>query len=249
MLQASLHNKNCHEDNLTSSSLGILQFLPDELFLRVLKGACGNQSSFPSDFGGILSFSFWPKLSANGTYNSLSVEPDLWIQTEQYHILIEVKKSDDGYGYAQKKDQWFNEIAALRNEINDDVKEIFLIALGGNDNLKDSIVTINQETYQVHTASWFNLLDTLIAMQNDLIQNQGPNNLIRIIDVCIRGLSKYGYFQCTWFESMSPSEISHASLNTLKLHWNIEKHCNLFSLVYSKKEYSNIKISDIWTIW
>lgn len=86
MLQASLHNKNGHEDNLTSSSLGILQFLPGELFLRVLKGACGNQSSFPSDFGGILSFSFWPKLSANGTYNSLSVEPDLWIQTEQYHI-------------------------------------------------------------------------------------------------------------------------------------------------------------------
>ncbi len=249
MLQASLHNKSGQEDNLTSSSLGVLQFLPDNLFWQILQGACGNMSQIPSNIGTISSFSFWPKFRAKGTYNLSSVEPDLWIETELYHILIEVKRIDDACGYAQCQEQWFNEIKALKNEIEDDGKSILLIALGGNENQKDTEIEIDGGTFPVFTASWFNLLNTLITIRNNLIQKQESKNILRIIETCISGLSMHGYFQCIWFETMTSSMINKVSLNIFKSLWNISCNNDLGSLTCSRKDFSNIKISEIWKIW
>ena len=89
MLQAILHKKSLgtgaqYEDALTSSIIGLLQYLPDKTFWEILYKASkyeANEDTLPefSEVGVIKNISFWERMSAEGTNNKSFVEPDVWI--------------------------------------------------------------------------------------------------------------------------------------------------------------------------
>ena len=124
MLQALLHKKlkdsfeNPHfrpsEDSLTSSVVGLMQYLPDDIFWDLLRSSCGRSSNLPESVGAIISVNFWDRWDATDTWNTTLVEPDVWIDTKDYYIIVEAKKYDASG--MQHDDQWENEIKALLNE-------------------------------------------------------------------------------------------------------------------------------------
>ena len=104
MLQALLHKKlkdsfeNPHfrpsEDSLTSSVVGLMQYLPDDIFWDLLRSSCGRSSNLPESVGAIISVNFWDRWDATDTWNTTLVEPDVWIDTKDYYIIVEAKKYD-----------------------------------------------------------------------------------------------------------------------------------------------------------
>lgn len=156
MLQALLNNKlkdsfkdpyfRPSEDTLTSSVIGLMQYLPNEVIWKLLSQACGMKSNLTLNLGNIISFHFWARWNALGTSNSNFVEPDVWIETDKYDIIIEAKKHD--CSVLQYKDQWKKELKALCNErLEDTNKKILFIALGGNESLYNDTVEVNCQSY------------------------------------------------------------------------------------------------------
>lgn len=256
MLQALLHRKlgraisegyfSPIEDTLTSSTFGVLQYLPDNILLRIIDGSCGIRTALPKELGRILNIEFWPNFNAEGTYNSSHVEPDVWIECENYHLLIEAKKIDDTYGYAQEEYQWFNEIKGLRNEVDDD-KDIILIALGGNENLQDYEINVDGQMYNVYTASWFNLLHAVAEIRKEL-SDKDESHSIRLLDDCIRALSEHGYFDMVWFETFTGQKLQPESITTLRSTWEFDNLAVLGILSDKRKPFSNINIRKVWKI-
>lgn len=67
MIQAYLKGKsdfqfNQNEDFKTSSSIGLLQYLPDEVFLRILRDSCIDFKIDITQFGKIQSVNFWAQI-------------------------------------------------------------------------------------------------------------------------------------------------------------------------------------------
>ena len=84
MLQALLHKKlkdsfeNPHfkpsEDSLTSSVMGLMQYLPDDIFWDLLRSSCGRSSNLPESVGAIMSVNFWDRWDATDTWQQFGME-------------------------------------------------------------------------------------------------------------------------------------------------------------------------------
>lgn len=154
MLQAILHKKNLwtptgkrSEDALTSSTIGLLQYLPDETFWQILYEASEHTLPEFSEAGAIENISFWEEMSAKGTTNQRSVEPDVWLELERVHLIIEAKRYEEE---GQYEGQWLKEIQALLNTLADDNKRpIWLLALGGNYQTSKQSLTLGDKTYPI----------------------------------------------------------------------------------------------------
>ena len=263
MLQALFQNKlghaiqdgcfKCIEDTLTSSVIGLLQYLPDELFWSLLRTSCGESSkTLPESIGTISDVHFWERLSADGTYNSLCVEPDVWIETTDYDILIEAKKSDSSTDNAQNIHQWFNEIVALkRNSENSSDRKLIFLALGGNSTLKDQVVEINDYLQIVHTGSWYDLLRgvyNLKRMIEQEHQQKGSANYVRILDDVIRAMQLHGIVNTIWLDSLSSTKIHFSKIPYFAQKWssdNLDFFKPIINKQYSIDTYS---LSEIWKI-
>ena len=117
MLQARYKNKSQSEDLKTSSILGSLLLLPDDLLWELLvKSCCGGTEKLPDVAGVLDSFEFWPRWNADNTTNLKYVEPDLFLRFSNFDVIVEVKQFD---GNGQYYEQWENvrilmNMAALR---------------------------------------------------------------------------------------------------------------------------------------
>ena len=203
MIQAYFKGKlviqdNCvkkNEDLKTSSSIGLLQYLPDEVFWKILRSSC---VGFPEmDFGKILSFNFWSHNDATNTNNSLFVEPDVWIETEKYDVIIEAKVCEEYGNYMQSEVQWNDEIISLRNEQEKMgySKPIIMIALGGNDNMMpDSAMDC-----PVYKASWYNLMNAVV---NEQTTQNDKGWVCRILDDIIEMLARQGVIKVEWLKTL-----------------------------------------------
>ena len=217
MLQALIKNKlkdsftdpsfRPSEDTLTSSVIGLMQFLPDNLFWYLFRQSCGAGSNLPENIGAIKEFYFWDRWSAKGTHNNVYVEPDVWIDTDKFYIIIEAKKTDY---IGQHTDQWENEIKGLRNETQDPDKDVLFIALGGNDSLKDTTISIGKRVYNIYTASWFNLLHAVTTYISSL--DYGEKNIGRILNNVVLSFSKHGYVDVDWLSSLKIRNICHTDI-------------------------------------
>lgn len=116
------------EDSLTSSVVGTLLYLPHTILWTILNKAVGD--SIISIKEPIEDFVFWPSWNSKYTKNKKIIEPDVFIQTPKYHIIIEAKKAD---GKGQDINQWKRELIAHQNEYCDvgNKKDVIFIALGG----------------------------------------------------------------------------------------------------------------------
>ncbi|MBV7440971.1 hypothetical protein KRX57_06020 [Weeksellaceae bacterium TAE3-ERU29] len=92
MLENILNNKiNSREDEITSTIIGLLKYLPSELFWDILKNACNDSSNLPKLSGDIDFISFWNKWGAEKTTNKNYVEPDVFIQFSEFDLIIETR--------------------------------------------------------------------------------------------------------------------------------------------------------------
>ena len=84
MLQVLLHKKlkdsfeNPHfkpsEDSLTSSVMGLMQYLPDDIFWDLLRSSCGRSSNLPESVRAIMSVNFWDRWDATDTWQQFGME-------------------------------------------------------------------------------------------------------------------------------------------------------------------------------
>lgn len=249
MLQALLHKKlkdsfeNPHfkpsEDSLTSSVLGLMQYLPDDIFWGLLHSSCGRSSNLPESVGSIKSVNFWDSWDATSTWNSKLVEPDLWIDTEDYYIIIEAKKYDASG--MQHDDQWENEIKALLNENNGELeKGLIFIALGGNESLLDSTCVVDGTEYPIHTASWFNLLHAV----DNLKASSEEGHIHRLLADIIHAFAIHRVFNTTWLQSLKPIKLNAQSASQITETLEFDNH-KMFRGLYrpqSRIKYSNIPL-------
>ena len=211
------------EDTKTSSTLGVLQYLPDEMFWNIMCKACRDHS-FPifSEVGAIIDFHFWDKLNAQDTGNKISVELDVWIETENYRIIIEAKK-DDGRG--QYENQWKKEIKALANEYGRD-KKFILIALGGNKSL-ESLSDKNIGTC-VFKITWYELLHAVVEQ---LPSSKSRANQ-RILQDVIDGFAAHKVVDVQWLDSWCYGRIESSYR---ELYWKPEFLSNLYHKTILKR--------------
>lgn len=256
MIHALLHNKlkdsfqNSHfkpsEDSLTSSVIGLMQYLPDDLFWQLLRDSCGKVSELPKNVGKILAVNFWERMLPDGICNSSSVEPDVWIECEMYNIIIEAKKYDS---HGQEEEQWRKEIVSFSKTFDDNNKELVFIALGGNVSLLDCTMTVDGKQYIVHTSSWYNLLCEVSNCLNILyISNveNGKQEYIRLLNDLISIFAKHGHLKMEWLESISLININQ---NSKKLIYALLDFDNKVILQDFCKPIKQIKYNNILDIW
>lgn len=260
MLQSLIHHKlgraisegyfNPNEDTLTSSSIGLLQYLKDEEIWKILKDSCGmiSDETFPQKPGASLSFAFWPSLCSDGKTNDRRVEPDVWIEFEKIHVLIEAKKSDKPFGYSQYKEQWEKEIRSIKLEIEDNGKPIILIALGGNGKLSDDTLCVDGKDYNIYTASWYNFIHSLIELKNHFVSINAPQNEIRVINDCISGLNIHGYFNSIWLDSILHSRINKSASEYIKDSFDYADNLPIMNGLDKVICLKSINFNEIWKI-
>nr|WP_314688238.1 hypothetical protein [uncultured Porphyromonas sp.] len=221
MLQAILHKKNLRtptgkrsEDALTSSTIGLLQYLPDETFWQILYEASKHTLPEFSDAGAIENISFWEEMSAKGTTNQRSVEPDVWLELERIHLIIEAKRHEEG---GQYEGQWLKEIQALLNTLADDDKRpIWLLALGGNYQTSKQSLTLGDKTYPIIKIRWQTLLEEVKKYTYEFSPYSSVEK--RICNDIIKAFELFGYFSLKWLDSfadISPTRLASSSIDTL----------------------------------
>ena len=182
MLQALIHHKlkgaftDTHfhhtEDTTTSSIIGLLQYLPDELVWKLLKSSCGFSSGMPQNIGQILSVNF-----------------------EKAFIIIEAKKYDGG---GQYEEQWRKEVKSYNLHFGKLQKRLFFIALGGNQILQNKTITVDGVNHTIHAASWYNLLNAVIKQ----LKEESNNSAKRILSDIILAFEQHQMFQIDWLKSI-----------------------------------------------
>ena len=231
MLQSLLHHKltteeneaisSNKEDSCTSSVFGLLQYLPDELFLSILKESCGNLSSFPDDFGRIQDVLFWKKFySAHlSRVQRKYVEPDVIIETEYYSIIIEAKKYD---GIRQQDfGQWEREILVVedRHKKEKSSKSIIFIAIGGTNYSRDTDYSINNKNYKIHITSWISLSDAIHKAIAKITNQEELNHQLRLLKDADKALKHFGHFKTIWLNTIAPYRINTITTSSL-FYWN-----------------------------
>lgn len=217
MIQAYLKGKSdiqcvSNEDFKTSSSVGLLQYLPDDVFWRIMRASCVCLDV--DDFGKILSFNFWEHTAAEGTINKNYVEPDVWIETEKVDVIIEAKKSEERGQYEQ---QWKNEIQSILNEqhSNEYQKPIILIALGGNADLHPDSVKVEKNAYTVYKASWFALVNAVVTEKT---RDFNRESVCRVLNDVIELFARQGVMALTWLDSLPKDYVNENALRPWKRH-------------------------------
>lgn len=244
MLQAVLHKKlkasftdptfSPSEDTLTSSVVGLLQYLPPDIFNKILKESCGINSSFPNDLGYIDYIGFWEHWDATDTSNARIVEPDVIISTNKYQIILEAKKSDES---GQYHEQWRNEIKAFLNTHELNNRNVFLLALGGNISLELNKVTIDDISYPIYKASWFNILNSVSKLMNEPL----PNHVKRILSDMVDAFEIHGFFNLEWLDSIETGGLNTSSIAVLS-------HRNSFDKYYKPNKPLLTNSKNIWQI-
>ena len=257
MLQAILHNKfgkaisdgtfKCIEDTLTSSVIGLMQYLPEDIFWKLLKSACGNSTvDLPDSIGAIQNFHFWERFDATDTKNKVAVEPDVWIETDTYDIIVEAKRSDNSGDNSQYEGQWTNQIIALRNSYgNEEPNPLIYIAIGGNDSLRDTSLQIEKKSYTIHTASWYLLLNAILEELNDNDFERNQLHIRRILFDIVQAMQVHRIIKASWFETLPSNEISENSDRNIFELWDFDNP----SLLMGIKQYHITNKTDLSTIW
>lgn len=117
------------EDSFTSSVFALLFYLPESIFWKILYYACYSPT-FPVECGKLLSYEFWPHWDGRGTNNENHVEPDLFVNFENFHLLIEAKRYD--FAMQQSRAQWEKEVIAYHNQLTvEERKPLYFLAVSG----------------------------------------------------------------------------------------------------------------------
>lgn len=217
------------EDSLTSSVVGTLLYLPHTILWTILNQAIGY--SIMSIEEPIEDFIFWPSWSSEYTDNTNFVEPDVFIQTSNYHIIIEAKKADGG---RQNEQQWKQELISYQNEYCDvnNNKDVIFIALGGVSEDKKVPIEISSFTkkslpnnyqceFTVTQLQWKTLLKACLNHKYTLesINDYNNHTTLRILNDVIEYFEIHKIYRLKHFIDITYSEyrVKDYKLSSFKL--------------------------------
>ncbi|PQJ79315.1 hypothetical protein [Polaribacter porphyrae] len=223
MLNAILENKfnlvkGLKEDSLTSSVFDYLFMLPDNIIWHIMKNSCVDNKNLPENVGEFIDCSFWPKWDTKSlklVTNSRFIEPDLFVEFENYFVIIESKRYDKDQ---QDVNQWKNQIKTFSHIYGEENKELIYFAVGGIWSSKTENSGIEDKL--IHKIKWQNLLDIIIKTKNRLTKNIDilPVNrsYVRILETILKGLEIHGYNNFLWLNSLKRNQIEMKEGNKIK---------------------------------
>lgn len=189
------------EDSLTSTIFGTLRYLPNELFWRVLLNSCYN---CPINKGEniIESFEYWAHWNAANATNANFIEPDLFIRTSKFDLIVEAKRYDHNQQYEL---QWLNEIQGYLNHYREDNKQVYLLAVGGISNEAVEMLQVENVKYCIIKSRWIRILKEVKILKNEVEKNAinfvNADLLLTILEDLIIGFRIHGYATGEWFEN------------------------------------------------
>ena len=229
MINAVLKKKteiHLNEDTKTSSILGLMSLLPAELFWKLLKNSLSEPTNLPVSSGDLLNIEFWPHWYNNekdtDITNSKLVEPDVYIEFENFNTIIEVKLD----GNLQYENQWINQICAYQTNIKSS-KPLVYIALGGNKSLETNTLTKGKvQGYHIYNCSWKRLLE-VIHEQIDFLNSEPykfDGQTLRILHRVEQAFSIYGERVTLWMESIPThlTAIDNSYIKEIRRLWRIK---------------------------
>lgn len=261
MLQAILLNKagrsissnevhwrqlfSASEDSLTSTIFGTLNYLPKILFWRVLLNACYNCPISNHNIK-IDSIEYWPRWNAENSTNSNFIEPDIFIRTQDFDLIVEAKRYDINQ---QNKFQWENEFTGYLNHYSDANKNIYLLAVGGINSEQLEVLEVASKKCFVIKCRWGRILLEVVRLKKEIEKNEvnfnHTDSLLAIIDDLIIGFRIHGFATGEWFEdtdmkinidNLTFDFLSDLRLNFKNINWDsnqLEKYMiNNSSLSY-----------------
>lgn len=199
------------EDSLTSSTIGLLQYLGSDLFWKILREICGDKSKLPVSVGNLQEIYFWRKFLPDLIINVNHVEPDVYCEFEHFNLIIEAKKGDV---YGQDENQWRKEITSYFKEIESD-KLLLFIAIGGNNSLKTKKIDLDSigTKHIIYGASWQRMLEACkyIVDHEELTYSDK-----RILKDTISLFEKHNFYSIRWLKEIHGIEIESKSLKILE---------------------------------
>lgn len=209
------------EDALTSSIIGLLQYLPDEVFWQILYEASEHTLPKFSEAGAIENISFWKRMRFPEPDRQY-VEPDVWIKLEKMHLIIEAKRYDGG---GQYNEQWDREIKALLKHLEEeedqpiDEQKICLLALGGNTQTSKLQLDVQGKEYPIVRMHWQRLLEEVKKYTYESSSCSDAEK--RICKDIIKAFEHFGLFALKWLDSLAgtdkdaPARLDSFSIDTL----------------------------------
>ena len=192
------------EDSLTSSVFGLLLYLPLELFEKILKHS-SYENQLPKQFGKLNNYEFWPHWNPTGTSNKNYIEPDVFIDFENFNIIIEAKRWD----YKQQRlSQWRDQFQAYINEYEEShkSKDIYLFAIGGIGEEDCELIKIGDHQLHIVKCNWFNILREVVFIKRALTKSEhilnNIDSIIRILDDIILCFEIHGFFTGEWLDTI-----------------------------------------------
>lgn len=202
MLHSTYHHKDTNEDPKTSAVFENLMLLPDNIFWEMIKRSCFDGVSLPKTSGDLRNYQFWCHWDNEGTTNSVYVEPDLFLQFDNFDVIIEAKYGDMGGQYQQ---QWKNEIISYHNEHGKEKPFIF-IAVGGNSDLQTEHIKVCNQKVPIYKCSWTAILISVSKYLEELeslsFMDYSVNSIKRILKNIILAFNINGVYDIKWFDDM-----------------------------------------------
>ncbi len=180
------------EDALTSTVFGRLQYLPVELFQRVLANATGLRLNV-GEIGTLEHLELWPNWDSTDTSNSRFVEPDVFMRfSGEVDLIIEAKRYDWRQQYLA---QWENQMQAYRNLYGEEKRRVLYLALGGLRTPEYETMSGNQV---VHKCYWRHLVkeigDMLAQIAESYLSLDEQRRVSTILEDVLNGCALFGYY-------------------------------------------------------
>lgn len=189
------------EDSLTSTIFGTLRYLPKELFWQVLLNSCYD-CPISNRQNKIESIEYWAHWNASNSGNTNFIEPDIFIRTLEFDLIIEAKRYDNNQQY---KLQWENEFIGYLNHYGEDKKQVFLLAVGGISDEKLETLEIGNKKCFVIKCRWARILREVKKLKSYIEKNElafnNTDSLLAILNDLIIGFRIHGYATGDWFEN------------------------------------------------
>lgn len=192
-----------NEDFKTYSTLGVLQYLPAQMFWNILRASVIDNQNLPKLSGDILQIDFWPKWynieNIETVSNTSYIEPDVFIRFENFDCIMEIKKTD---ALGQHSDQWESQTLAYENEYPEG-KHLVYIALGGNPWLDSSSL---EKFSHVFKSTWQRLLREIDKALQERIslsyKTEAINQECRMLQSAIDAFARYNEYVVELLDTM-----------------------------------------------
>ncbi len=223
MLHSKYYKKDTNEDPKTSAIFENLMLLPDNVFWHLFRRSCFDSNKLPIHSGKLLSYNFWPHWDKTGTNNTNFIEPDLFLQFEEFNVIIEAKYGDL---FGQDEIQWKQEVIAYSNEYGFD-KHFLFIAIGGNMSVHTENIKIKGKDVLIYKCNWLSLLISVNKYSKELDCITFPDyNLSatqRLLDNIVLAFNINGVYNIEWFNTIEQQDtiISPSSIDDFSTYFNI----------------------------